>query len=234
MADRPILFNGAMVRAILSGRKTQTRRALIDQNPVDLGAARYGEHLRRKPMFDKVAQRSVGTSLVDVRCPFGRPGDRLWVRESFADLNGTGIEHRLACGGPLQRFAYAADTLPGSASDEARKDFGVKWTPSIHMPRAACRLVLEVTDVRVERLQAISESDVFSEGLERLEKHDADMRPTGQYRALNQWLGKGEPDIWDRPAEAYRCLWESTGGDWAANPWVWVVSFRIAEGQAHG
>lgn len=122
-------------------------------------------------------------------CPFGQPGDRLWVRESFADLLRTGIEHRPDVDGPIQRYAYSADTLPGSAGDFARKDYGIKWRPSIHMPREAYRLVLEITAVRVERLQAISSLDVLAEGVPPLE-------------------------LLVQPSEfAFRDLWTSTGGD---------------------
>jgi hypothetical protein len=215
MRERPMLFNGAMVRAILSGRKTQTRRAIKPQPAND-----PARHHPIAPYHNGsggwnwvLAATGHGTG-DPFPCPFGQPGDRLWVRESFTDLRGTGIEHRPDPRGPLQRWAYSADTLPGSASDEARKDFGINWRPSIHMPREACRLVLEVTDVRVERLQAISEADAMAEGANPI---------------LVPPDGGSCPHI-----EGFRKLWASTGGDWAANPWVWVIGFRTAEGQANG
>lgn len=191
-----MLFSGPMVRAILDGRKTQTRRMLKSQ---------------RVAAFAALGQRP---------CHLGKPGDRLWVRESYADLLGTGIEHRPDPAGPMQRYAYAADTPPGSAGDFARKDYGVRWRPSIHMPREACRLVLEITGVRVERLQAISAADAEAEGLRKFPFEDS-----------HAWAWRdGDKHGHASPTGAFRSLWESTGGDWSANPWVWAISFKGMEG----
>ena len=149
--ERPILFSAPMVRAILEGRKTVTRRAVrAGLNPKDLEGTLSASECRK--LYRELPQH-FGASYF---CPYGKPGDRLWVRETFIDLRGTGVEHRPDPDGPLQRYAYAADCRPGSHSDEARKDFGLKYKPSIHMPRAACRILLEITDVRVERLQDIT------------------------------------------------------------------------------
>ncbi len=199
MRERPILFNGAMVRAILAGQKTQTRRAVKGFALDWLGKARFTPEYVASP----------GNDL----CPFGQPGDRLWVRESFTDLRGTGIEHRPNIDGPIQRYAYSADTLPGSPGDYARKDYGIKWRPSIHMPRAACRLVLEITTVRVERLQAITEADAVAEGLYQSES--------------GSWL----PGPCDHPEWAFHQLWAQAYGEpsWEANPWVWVIEFKRVE-----
>ena len=198
--ERPILFSAPMVRAILEGRKTVTRRPVktdwiqSDRAPLNTAPGLFhfwcsGEHV----------------------CPYGEPGQRLWVRETFMDLLGTGVEHRPDPNGPLQRYAYRADYPPGSHSDEARKDFGLKWKPSIHMPRAACRILLEITDVRVERLQDISRAEIRAEGLQcPPELASDDVSPN--YR---DWY----------PA-AWKELWNSTGGDWDGNPWVWVVEFK--------
>lgn len=196
--ERPILFSAPMVRAILEGRKTVTRREVKKQAALDCLAAGF------EPAFLALPGNS------DL-CPYGQPGDRLWVRETFIDLRGTGVEHRPDPDGPLQRYAYAADCRPGSHSDEARKDFGLKYKPSIHMPRAACRILLEITDVRVERLQDISRADIRAEGLQcppELASDDV------------------SPNYRDWYPVAWRELWESTGGDWNANPWVWVVEFK--------
>ncbi|WHL17675.1 hypothetical protein [Stenotrophomonas acidaminiphila] len=127
------------------------------------------------------------------------------------DLTGTGIGHWDTATGRPMRYAYGAESPPGSASDEARKDFGLKWRPSIHMPREACRLVLEITGVRVERLQAISDSDALAEGIEEL---------NGRYSH------NGGSCKCRTPASSFHELWTSTGGDWDSNPWVWVIEFK--------
>ncbi|RWU16207.1 hypothetical protein [Xanthomonas phaseoli] len=200
MREHPILFNGAMVRAILAGQKTQTRRVVKmppafdfvggsgdDRNdPANWGAededARWWA-LAAGPYTDHV-----------LPCPFGQPGERLWVRETWA-------QH--ADYPDMRRAVYRAD--PGSDHDAER------WRPSIHMPRWACRLVLEITDVRVERLQAISEADALAEGA---------MEWAGEQSTPIRDLNAGDERI------AFKALWESTGGDWDANPWVWVISFQ--------
>ncbi len=164
--EHPVLFNSEMVNAILSGRKTVTRRVAKGMIP---------------------------------KSPAGKPGDILWVRETWMDLLGTGIDGDAVHRG---RYAYGADCLPGSASDEARKDFGLKWKPSIHMPREACRLRLEVTDVRLERLQDISVEEAMAEGCPNASQKD----PVGWYRSL----------------------WQSIHGQasWDANPSVWAIHFE--------
>lgn len=237
MKYRPILFSGAMVRAILAGHKTQTRRVVkhkfdhlnrepwyatgrvISDLPTQPGSwMEFRYRQQDQPGFDG----SKASTLLP--CPYGQPGDRLWVRETFADLLGTGIEHRPFAASPIQRFAYAADTVPGSYGDECRKEYGIKWKPSIHMPRAASRITLEITGVRVERLQDISDrgpqNDCTAEGV----FHSGMRVPT-----YGQWHGDGA-----RSSEKwmYKKLWESINGQgsWEANPWVWVIEFRRVEG----
>lgn len=213
MTDRPILFNGAMVRAILDGQKTQTRRAIKPQPAND-----PARHHPIAPYHNGsggwnwvLAATGHGTG-DPFSCPFGQPGDRLWVRETWAETDrqdGTPVVAYAAGGctaigregtnGPdvlLQNLAWG---------DTPHVD---RWRPSIHMPRWACRLVLEVTDVRVERLQAITAADCWDEGI----PHSPDVDPRHDFEEL----------------------WTNTGGNWTANPWVWVVGFRIAEGQANG
>lgn len=211
MVERPILFSGAMVRAILEGRKTVTRRICKPQ-PSAHGHTTSAEG---NPMS---AWWETGKDIN--HCPYGQPGDRLWVRESFADLRGTGIEHRPDPDGPLQRYAFAADSPPGSASDEARKDFGIKWKPSIHMPRSACRILLEITAVRVERLQNISEEQALAEGIDLERLADSQER----YDMVADHNMTGRPTA----GGAFRDLWASINGieSWDANPWVWVVEFK--------
>lgn len=201
--ERPILFSGAMVRAILEGRKTQTRRVVKSNTAI--AAIGSGDDWHRQK-----AHPAMGTPwlvLLDddgmafsLRCPYGKPGDRLWVRETWMDLLGTGIERTT---GDHSRYAYRADTLAGSYGDEARKDYGLKWRPSIHMPRWASRVTLGITGVRVERLWEISLDDVQSEGC------------------------PFPPQTGDA-ADWYRQLWEQINGlgSWNANPWVWVIEFK--------
>ncbi|WP_038852677.1 hypothetical protein [Bordetella petrii] len=206
MRERPILFSGPMVRAILAVTKMQTRRAIKPQPQLTWGGrinwASHGQCL---------AGGQPGDLVEFAPCPYGLPGDRLWVRESFMDLQGTGVEH-YDSDRRRQRYAFAADCLAGSYSDEARRDYGLKWKPSIHMPRAASRITLEITGVRVERLHVISADDAWAEGVQ-------------------DWMGVETP--WKgvlAPTEvhAFASLWESVNGagSWAVNPWVWVVEFR--------
>lgn len=203
MKERPILFSAPMVRALLAGTKTQTRRAVKPQPRI-----LAGELLCWKD--DALTDDQMGK-----RCPYGQPGDRLWVREAWLDLQGTGIER--VTGDP-SRYAYAADTPSGSHGDECRKTYGLKWRPSIHMPRAASRITLEITGVRVERLQDISEADAQAEGCS-LEF----MTPTGDDSG-SAIYGPG----------GYLELWESINGarSWEANSWVWVIEFRRMKGEA--
>ncbi|WP_277381584.1 hypothetical protein [Stenotrophomonas maltophilia] len=211
--ERPILFNGTMVRAILAGAKTQTRRVVKPQPVFD---TRFRSRFRvdgRGSMSYRQVSTDAPAALLGEICPFGKPGDRLWVRETWMDLKGTGIEHWDPATGQPTRYAYGADSPPGSASDEARKDFGLKWRPSIHMPRWACRLVLEITDVRVEPLQAISKADAITEGLTQTE--------------AGGWL----PGPCDHPEWAFHQLWNQVYGEssWDSNPWVWAITFKRIE-----
>ncbi len=209
--------------AILEDRKTVTRRAIKSQPHIDVsgnfcvGNSNYGQDGYGKP---------VTKHFVNGCCPFGKPGDRLWGRETFIDLRGTGVEHRPDPDGPLQRYAYAADCRPGSHSDEARKDFGLKYKPSIHMPRVACRILLEITDVRVERLQdgageTAFESRYIAEGINRIHQGDGDY-------AFHPFKSEPGTGNWTDPFDAWRELWVGINGadSWNANPWVWVVEFK--------
>jgi hypothetical protein len=201
MTERPILFSAPMVRALLNGSKTQTRRVLRDQDPIDLGAIMHGTHLSRRPVFDKVANAVIGHRLVPVLCPHGQPGDRLWAREAYR-LCSNFDSRPPSAGGAANRVWYEADAphQPG---------FG-KGRPSIHMPRWASRITLEITGVRVERLQAISEADARAEGC--LGGHGS--IPGYAYNAT--------------PGEQFIQLWKSINGaeSWDANPFVWVVEFE--------
>ncbi|MFV5212728.1 hypothetical protein ACLIIZ_03235 [Azonexus caeni] len=207
MKERPILFSALMVRAILGGRKTQTRRVVkpIPQMVTNKSIVTWdGDAAYLMRLFDQVGRS----------CPYGHPGDRLWVREAT---------HRrpmlnLLTGEPLApEYDGGAYTADGEdVQDSAGFDF-VWWysrksCPSIHMPRWASRILLEITAVRVERLHDISEADAMKEGAEPV------LVP---------------PDGGSCPhAEGFRELWESINGagSWGADPWVWVVEFKRLEG----
>ena len=213
MTDRPILFSAPMVQAILDGRKTQTRRAV---KPQPAGEIRRVEpdinHWIDTKYWERQNQkenRGIGTR--GFACTYGQPGDRLWVRETWMDLQGTGIE---IVTGSRERYAYGADTPRGSYGDDQRKCYGLKWRPSIHMPRAASRITLEITSVRVERLQDISEADAQAEGV------------TDDGSLVTDLDGKDRGGT----IAAYATLWEVINGvgSWDDNPWVWVVSFKRA------
>lgn len=221
MTDIPILFAGPMVRALMEGRKTQTRRVLKLHPSADGG--RFVVTSPKEEIielesgeFGRGACHYLSTGGLSGPYKIGYAiGDRLWVRESFADIRGMGFGTDPRTGKPFQ-FAFAADTKPGSDGDRARLEYGVKWKPSIHMPRALSRLTLLVTDVRVERVQDISEEDAKAEGAERMVMDDD---------------GKFYPD----PNGTYRCgfagLWEhlnaKRGYGWAVNPWVVAVTFTV-------
>lgn len=185
--ERPILMSGPMVRALLAGAKTQTRRVAQPKRSIE-------------PMTDE--------------CPYGQPGDTLWVREAWA------AQH--ACDHLKPSEMRTADTRVHYAATEDLG--GLRKRPGMFMPRWASRITLRVTDVRVERLQDISEADAVAEGI-------------GPHRKGGWW--------WEQPPDgiagsnhfgaktardAFRALWESIngGGSWDENPWVWVVSFERA------
>lgn len=201
--QRPILFNTEMVRAILEGRKTQSRRIIKNIPPAAAkvwhdGAEWIIENERGECWLGKL------------KCPYGRPGDRLWVRETWAEI----CYNELGCDGLecLEHgFEYKADKPAEKWPGSWPNDFGgdevpdaAKWHPSIHMPRHAARLFLEITDVRAERLQNITDADAYDEGFE--------------------WVGHGDIS----PQYQFRELWQKINGhdSWEQNPWVWVITFN--------
>lgn len=216
MTERPILFSAPMVRALLAGTKTQTRRTMGRQ-PYD-GATVTVEHFRQT-VIDRHGEEQPGPEVFGawwgdgeygLRCPYGQPDDRLWVREAVAEEYGW-CDHPEMPGCPDERWHigwhYRADGEPDRNSLEGTL---TDWKPSIHMPRWASRITLEITEVRVERLQDISEVDAIAEGLTQT--------------ANGSWL----PGPCDHPEWAYHQLWDQINGpgSWDANPWVWVLSFR--------
>lgn len=203
MRERPIPFSAPMVRAILAGAKTQTRRVVTPapvfwQAPFPDGSWQWdgGSQLLRAG-FGAAYVHTDAASMANIAarfCRYGKPGDRLWVRETWAPCPDRGAPHTV----------YRADNGLRYEGETW------KWRPSIFMPRWASRTTLEITGVRVEHLQAISEADAMAEGVEPL---------------LVPPDGGGAPHV-----EGYRALWESIHGvgSWDANPWVWVVEFRRA------
>ena len=226
MKERPVIFNGEMVRAILDGRKTQTRRVMaVQPESNQFGLLRITDSTKRSDIgkYHWAESNATGTHQRSAlfSCPFGQVGDRLWVREKFMDLTGTGIE---ATTGKFEGFAYRADTPAGSYGDEVRKEYGLKWTPSLHMPRKACRILLEITAVRVERLNDISVDDAEAEGINMDELYDSQ----DCYDCIAGHNMTGRPTV----TGAFKYLWESIYGvdSWSANPWVWVIEFRRVGG----
>jgi hypothetical protein len=192
MKERPILMSTPMVKALLEGRKTQTRRIVKFKYLPEIGGA-YGETVM---IYGKTGQHYMP-------CPYGSIGDILWVRETWLIFNGM--------------YGYKAEVT----SEEAKK---YKWKPSIFMPKKACRLKLKITNIRVERLQEITEDDAIAEGIE-WGLHMILNRP----RFRNYYSYPKDGGAWYHdPRDSYKSLWESINGkgSWEKNPWVWVIEFK--------
>ena len=199
MKERPILFTVEMVRAILDGRKTQTRRIVKPQPvPVLFGWELVGKKGAKTQWGEHIKDPMCAT----VFCPYGQPGDRLWIRETWAP------NFRAPLGASDQR-PYVLFRANGDG------DPGQKWKPSIFMRRHSCRIVLEIIGVRLERVQSISEKDAQAEGAE-IQKEC----PGGQWIICGPRLGSYR--------EGYRWLWDKVNGpgSWAVNDHVWVIEFR--------
>lgn len=224
MKERPILFSGPMVRALLDGGKTQTRRVVKPEGanhlfqfrgttaaagadePTGEWAWCGSEHVVNKHIF----------------CPYGRPGDRLWVRETFRGCRAYEVQGYPPKDWGNKPIWFEADgTAPGSPEFWAKKA-----RPSIHMPRWASRITLEITEVRVERLQDISEVDSIAEGVEDVTGQVAPADPDLTF--WRRYQDGGVSGYTDNPIASYASLWTQINGpgSWEANPWVWVVSFR--------
>lgn len=201
MTESGMIFNAEMVRALLDGRKTQTRRPVkFPVHDKNLGCELAGNEL--------AGELSAGNYL---NSAFGKPGDRIWVRETWNKYGGL--------------LTYRADH---DWIDDMRKETvcTAKWVPSIHMPRWASRILLEITDVRVERLNAISEEDAEAEGIDMEALYDSQ----DCYDCIANHNMTGRPTV----TGAFKYLWESIYGEegWKSNPWVWVIKFKRIEGGA--
>lgn len=225
--ERPILFSAPMVRAILEGRKTQTRRVVkpqpkhriiegmghitIGMDPADDGCVWYDADGKQPGQ--------------EVRCPYGRIGDRLWVRETWG-LTAVDDTPPFSAGDVLRGEASIVmshyQTRVHYRATELRDD--MMWRPSIHMPRCASRITLEVTGVRAERLHGISETDALAEGFKKLPASGRVVLEQG-----GQYFG----NCWQTARSAFHNLWDSINGkrgcSWDTDPWVWVVEFERLE-----
>lgn len=232
MKERPILFTGPMVRAILDGRKTVTRRVMKPKQAGRIAGAAGSGMAMEYLGIDNDGCECFST----LKCPYGQPGDRLWVRETWhvgkphdktapADIlapllaEGRGITVLYTAGG-WQSVGPAGREEPIYPDDQPLPDWAGKGRPSIHMPRWASRILLEVTAVRVERLQDISEDQAEAEGTQGCvpycqSPYDSDGAPACDCMNLTY-------------KESFQALWSSINGaaSWDANPWVWVVEFK--------
>lgn len=228
MRERPILFNADMVRAVLDGRKTQTRRIMKNQ-PVP-SKTREGDFwfsCNKMHSMVHVSDFTPGNCLMpdaheffSMSCPFGAVGDRLWVRETFrVHSRATDVATLVYKASEQQSWTQQTHRVP---IEKCNKPAVVDtWMPSIHMPRWASRITLEITGVRVERLQDISEQDAAAEGVPPA----GDLLPDypGTYLTPKGDFATAEV--------AFQRLWQSIYGDdsWQANPWVWVIEFKRVE-----
>ena len=239
MKERPILFNAPMVRALLTGTKTQTRRVCKQADGLSYVVA------CQDPKTYSEGQKAPWTTPgwfgdeegdVQFCCSYGQPGDRLWVRENFQpflddDCDG---DMRLANWKTGKHYHCTYPATDGihefmDADDNLRST--VK--PSIHMPRVASRILLEVTAVRVERLQDISEADAISEGVEKAYIDAAHRQRWVMYEhddgtpgeEIVRYVG---PSHTLHPINSYKSLWLNINGpgSWDVNPWVWVIEFK--------
>lgn len=217
MKETGLMFKAPLVRAILEGRKTQTRRIVKGVGHDNCIQVRQPGKTKAGVFSHVMDAPKLGL------CPMGLPGDRIYVREAHA--------HH-------PQFAQMAFRADGEEFEDADGFlWEPKWTPAIHMKKEEARIWLEITGVRVERLQDISEDDADAEGCERLEteryERDWKLCPKCGGTRLHDALGAGLGVIHDvdcRECDTYvkrfRHLWLSTGGDWDANPWVWVIDFQ--------
>jgi hypothetical protein len=217
MTERPILFKGEMVRAILDGRKTQTRRVMKPPpkpTPADFPgpAGHWWPSQKHKSMLGVEREMQKWKGLAGSACPYGDTGDLLWVRETWGAV--WPADEPV----PLRQceIEYRADLPPGCTdrpgewpADEGNGPEVPKWRPSIHMPRWASRITLRITDIRVERLQDITEDDAWAEGCDPVVHPD------------------GAVDCGTRKT-TFASLWNKINGPgaWGANPWVWVMAFE--------
>lgn len=219
--ERPILFSSAMVRAILDGRKSMTRRVIKPQPPEGRSVNICHYSPTGWAQCDSPELNGPHGCYCSAHVRGWWPGEQLWVRESFydrADYATIGKCHK-------ERFVYVADGVKS----------GWRAHPSIHMPRIASRITLEITDVRVERLQAITEDDAKAEGVQLMVSHDGKplVRISGKHPPCDYIPSGLDTDEAMRQSWTFRThfagLWDGINGKkhpWSSNPWVWVIEFK--------
>lgn len=236
--ERPILFSSTMVRAILDGSKTQTRRIIKNQPEIDDRGYISDSYWINKP-FEGLLLPKIDDLVM--YCPYGKPGDRLWVRETWGVCTkGADIMAGTHWENPLYRADADAYGLLGHDGVGPIYQEDVLWKPSIHMPRLASRINLEITGIRIERLQDISEEDAISEGAQWTDNgRRAWAKENATFEELNPvngweegWSHTGETDkskCLSSARNSYGNLWESINGkgSWDLNPFVWVVEFKV-------
>lgn len=216
--ELPILFNAEMVRAILDGRKTQTRRVVKPQQFDFCGDQLIYYDDKLVECQDCGEEHDPDHHQKILKCPYGKPGDRLWVKETWCDPYDT------------HDAVYRAD---------ADGDFyAFTWRPSIHMPRWASRITLEIIDVRVERLWDITEEDAVKEGIDK-PWHPHGNRLVTFYRDYSTDISRvSEGQGVLNAKHSFMTLWDSINAKksykWDQNPWVWVVEFKICTPKNEG
>ena len=224
----PILYSSPMVLALLEDTKTMTRRtkglAFINESESDWEYKGTDTLIEIETICHIMRNKTYGSSNAII-CPYGQPGDVLWVRERVYPRYVKGGYQGFRMQYPKENpYRYYAD-------DPGQSTHGNGWKPSIHMPKTACRIFLEVTDVRVERLQDISEEDAKEEGVERIKGFYKNYDGTSDFfdTAHFKW---NDENRWISAAQSsFRTLWYSINGpaSWEANHWVWVISFKKVE-----
>ena len=221
--EKPILFSDAMVRAILSGRKTQTRR-IIDPQPTiadqDVIFYSVDENWCATSRFEFNVNDPFGSASQKWKCRYGFRHSTLWVREAWSPDNAG-----LMPGVPI---VYRADGVDYSKNQDEDHPYKFKWRPSIHMPRRFSRLTVRVKKIMIERLNLISEEDALAEGIERSTSKAFRDFPSQYYAPID------DATLWATPVQAFRELWDSINGAdqvtrWSGNPWVWRIEFEKIE-----
>lgn len=227
MKEYPIIFSSAMIRAILNGSKTQTRRIILPWPDAWIrgsdGTFKVPmKKTNKKPGANRaIWQEDDGTCYETMKCPYGQEGDRLWVRESWAQqLSG--------------KFIYKADYPDGFAADQTATG---AWKPSIHMPRSVCRILLQVEEIRAERLMDITEEDAMAEGVQKLfsdqdinfpnYKAELDLKPMPYKNYL--WPKFAAFSSCTTAKQSFHTLWRAIHGPDPVyeNPWVRAITFKL-------